>query len=488
MAFTQNPIKFGTDGWRGVIAADFTFERVALLAPLAAKILEENYGASASAPQGGSLRDRTVIVGYDRRFLAEEFAQVAAEAMLEAGYNVILSQSYAPTPALSWAAKAQNALGAIVLTASHNPAKYLGLKVKGAFGGSVAPAVTQQIEALLPNPPQFSASPGTLSHFDPWESYCQGLRQKVDINAIQSAIKSGKLRVFADVMHGAAATGLERLLGCSIEEINGDRDPLFEGGAPEPLPRYLSKLFNSIKTAASQGDDSIRVGLVFDGDSDRIAAVDGQGNFLSSQILIPILIDHLAKRKGFTGEIIKTVSGSDIIPRLAQLYNLSIHETPIGYKYIADRMLNAEVLIGGEESGGIGYGTHIPERDALLSALYVLEAVVESEKDLGQYYRQLQEKTDFYNAYDRIDLPLANMEVRAKLVQRLETEPLTEIAGQAVTNCDTKDGYKYCLTDGSWLLIRFSGTEPVLRLYCESLTTKQVHQTLNWAKDWANSV
>ncbi|EAZ90533.1 phosphoglucomutase/phosphomannomutase family protein [Crocosphaera chwakensis] len=480
MAFNQNPIKFGTDGWRGVIAADFTFERVALLAPLAAKILEENYGDSSS--------DRTVIVGYDRRFLAEEFAQVAAEVIIEAGYNVILSQSYAPTPAFSWAAKAQNALGAIVLTASHNPAKYLGLKVKGAFGGSVAPAVTQQIEALLPNPPQFSATPGTLSHFDPWESYCQGLQQKVDIKAIQEAINSGKLRVFADVMHGAAATGLERLLGCSIEEINGDRDPLFEGGAPEPLPRYLSKLFNNIKTAASQGDDSLRVGLVFDGDSDRIAAVDGQGNFLSSQILIPILIDHLAKRKGFTGEIVKTVSGSDIIPRLAQLYNLPIYETPIGYKYIADRMLNAEVLIGGEESGGIGYGTHIPERDALLSALYVLEAVVESEKDLGQYYRQLQEKTDFYNAYDRIDLPLANMEVRAKLLQRLETEPLTEIAGQAVTNCGTKDGYKYRLTDGSWLLIRFSGTEPVLRLYCESLTMKQVHQTLNWAKNWANSV
>lgn len=480
MAFTQNPIKFGTDGWRGVIAADFTFERVALLAPLVAKILEENYGGSSS--------DRTVIVGYDRRFLAEEFAQVAAEAMIEAGYNVILSESYAPTPAFSWAAKADNALGAIVLTASHNPAKYLGLKVKGAFGGSVAPAVTQQIEALLPNPPQFSDAPGSLSHFDPWESYCQGLQQKVDINAIQDAIKSGKLRVFADVMHGAAATGLERLLGCPIEEINGDRDPLFEGGAPEPLPRYLSKLFTSIKTATSQGDNSLKVGLVFDGDSDRIAAVDGQGNFLSSQILIPILIDHLAKRKGFTGEIIKTVSGSDIIPRLAQLYNLSIHETPIGYKYIADRMLNAEVLIGGEESGGIGYGTHIPERDALLSALYVLEAVIESEKDLDQYYRQLQEKTDFYNAYDRIDLPLANMEVRAKLLKRLETEPLTEITGQAVTDCDQTDGYKYRLTDGSWLLIRFSGTEPVLRLYCESLTMKQVHQTLNWAKDWANSV
>ena len=212
MAFTQNPIKFGTDGWRGVIAADFTFERVALLAPLCAKILEENYGTSD--------RGRKIIVGYDRRFLAEEFAEVTANAIIEAGYDVILSQSYAPTPAFSWAAKAQNALGAIVLTASHNPGKYLGLKVKGAFGGSVAPAITQQIEALIPNPPQFSASPGSLSHFDPWESYCQGLRQKVDIKAIQEAITAEKLRVFADVMHGAAASGLERLLGCPIEELS----------------------------------------------------------------------------------------------------------------------------------------------------------------------------------------------------------------------------------------------------------------------------
>ncbi|YAI82743.1 MAG: phosphoglucomutase/phosphomannomutase family protein [cyanobacterium endosymbiont of Rhopalodia sterrenbergii] len=480
MLFSVNPIKFGTDGWRGVIAAEFTFERVALLAPLVAKILADNYGTSN--------RTRQVIVGYDRRFLAEEFAQVAAEAIQEAGFNVVLSQSYAPTPAFSWAAKQQNALGAIVLTASHNSAKYLGLKVKGAFGGSVSQEITQQIEALLFNNPIFSGKPGTLTYFDPWESYCYGLQQKVNIETIRGAISSGKLKVFADVMHGAAATGLKRLLSCAIEEINGDRDTLFEGGAPEPLPRYLSKLFDAIKTAAHQGDNRLKVGLVFDGDGDRIAAVDGQGNFLSSQVLIPILIDHLAKRKGLTGEIIKTVSGSDLTSRLAKIYGLSVYETPIGYKYIADRMLTTDTLIGGEESGGIGYGTHIPERDALLSALYILEAMVESGKDLGQYYAYLQDKTNFYYVYDRLDLPLDNIEVRAKLIKKLKQEPLNEIAGEKVLNCSTKDGYKHSLADGSWLLIRFSGTEPVLRLYCESITTKQVHQILNWVKDWANSV
>ncbi|AFZ35198.1 Phosphoglucosamine mutase [Stanieria cyanosphaera PCC 7437] len=480
MAFTINPIKFGTDGWRGVIAADFTFERVAMLAPLAAKVLADNYG--------GATGSRTVIVGYDRRFLAEDFAKVAAEAIQAAGFDVLLSQSYAPTPAFSWAAKVQNALGAIVMTASHNPAAYLGLKVKGAFGGSVSPEITQQIEAILGQPLPDAEKPGKLELFDPWVSYCQGLKTKVDIKTIKAAIASGKVRVYADVMHGAAATGLERLLDCSIEEINSARDPLFGGGAPEPLPKYLPDLFRTIKEAAHQYPDSIRVGLVFDGDSDRIAAVDGQGNFLSSQVLIPILIEHLSQKKGFTGEIVKTVSGSDLIPRLAKLYNLSVYETPIGYKYIADRMLSTEVLVGGEESGGIGYGTHIPERDALLSALYVLEAVVESGRDLSDIYGQLEQKTNFTATYDRIDLPLASMEVRAKLVERLQNEPLQEIAGKSVVDCLDVDGYKYRLADDSWLLIRFSGTEPVLRLYCQAPTMIEVKKTLDWARDWANSV
>ena len=479
MPFTINPIKFGTDGWRGVIAADFTFERVAMLAPLAAKVLADNYGSTTN--------NRQVIVGYDRRFMAENFAKVAAEAVQSAGFDVVLSQSYAPTPAFSWAAKSQNALGALVLTASHNPASYLGLKVKGAFGGSVAPEITKQIEALLPNPPSFSSSSGKLELFEPWSSYCAGLQAKVNIPVIKSAIESGKLRVYADVMHGAAASGLERLLGCPIEEINSDRDPLFGGGAPEPLPKYISALFKAIKEAANQYPDSIRVGLVFDGDSDRIAAVDGQGNFLSSQILIPILIEHLAKRKGMTGEIVKTVSGSDLFPRLAKLYGLELHETPIGYKYIADRMLSTEVLVGGEESGGIGYGTHIPERDALLSALYVLEAVVESGKDLSDIYAQLQQETNFSAVYDRIDLPLASMDVRAKLLERLQKDTPKEVAGKSVVDCLTVDGYKFRLEDDSWLLIRFSGTEPVLRLYCQSHTMPEVRKTLEWARDWANS-
>jgi phosphomannomutase len=471
----MNPIKFGTDGWRGIIADDFTFDRVALVAPLAAQVLAQSSSDGSSG---------TVIVGYDRRFLAEEFALTAAVAVQNAGFDVLLSESYAPTPAFSLAAKQLNALGAIVLTASHNPGAYLGLKVKGGFGGSVSPEVTQQIEEKLENPAALSANPGKLENFNPWPAYCKTLREMVDIEAIKEAIASGKITVFVDVMHGAAAGGLAQILEETVQEVNSDRDPLFGGGAPEPLPRYLSQLFRVMRTHQRKSS-GLSIGFVFDGDSDRIAAVDSSGNFLSSQILVPILIEHLASRRGLTGEVIKTVSGSDIIPKIAKLYDLPLFETPIGYKYIADRMLTTQVLVGGEESGGIGYGTHIPERDALLSALYLLEAVVKSGEDLSEIYSRLQQETSFTSAYDRIDLHLANMEERSRLLDLLENQPLTEIADKAVVDCNKVDGYKFRLADGSWLLIRFSGTEPVLRLYSEAATLKEVMQNLNWAKGWA---
>jgi len=472
----MNPIKFGTDGWRGIIADDFTFDRVALVAPLAAQVLAQTGGNDASSG--------TVIVGHDRRFLAEDFAKTAAVAVQNAGFDVLLTDTYAPTPAFSLAAKQLNALGAIVLTASHNPGAYLGLKVKGSFGGSVSPEVTQQIEAKLGNPVALSATPGKLENFNPWPAYCKTLREMVDIDGIKEAIASNKITVFVDAMHGAAAGGLAQILEETVHEVNSDRDPLFGGGAPEPLPRYLSQLFRVMRTHQRQSS-GLSIGFVFDGDSDRIAAVDSSGNFLSSQILVPILIEHLAKRRGFTGEVIKTVSGSDIIPKIAKLYDLPLFETPIGYKYIADRMLTTQVLVGGEESGGIGYGTHIPERDALLSALYLLEAVVKSGEDLSQIYARLQKETGFTSAYDRIDLHLANMDERSRLVSLLENQPLTKIADKAVVDCNKVDGYKFRLADGSWLLIRFSGTEPVLRLYSEAATLKEVMQNLNWAKDWA---
>ena len=474
--FVGKGIKFGTDGWRGIIAADFTFERVGKVAALAAQVLEDTYGENGS---------KTVVVGYDRRFLSADFARYAAECVAAAGYTVKLSECFAPTPAFSWAAFDDKALGAIVITASHNPAAYNGLKVKSAHGGSVPPEVTQKIEARLDEDAPKADESGSIKTFNPWTSYCNALQSMVDIEAIRKAVDDGSLTVFAEVMHGAASTGLERLLARPVNEIDSEADPLFAGGAPEPLPKYIPKLFEAVKNKTNEG---LTVGLIFDGDSDRIAGMDGRANFLSSQVLIPILMEHLTQRRGMSGEVVKTISGSNLFPALAKLYNLPLHETPIGYKYIADRMLETDVLIGGEESGGIGYGHHIPERDALLSALYLLEAVVQSGKDFGELNESLRSQTNFEGAYDRIDLPLANMDVRAKLLNALQENTPQKVAGKTVADCLTIDGYKFNLEDDSWLLIRFSGTEPVLRLYSEARDMEQVHDILNWAKDWAESV
>ncbi len=380
-----------------------------------------------------------------------------------------------------------NVLGAFVITASHNPGAYSGFKIKGAFGGSVPPEVTAKVEALIANPPTGfpPIAPGKLETFNPWMSYCEGLRKLVDVAAIKEAIATDKVRVFVDVMHGAASTGLSQLLEMDIPELNSSRDPMFGGGAPEPLPKYLPEL---LKVIPETKTEAVKVGLVFDGDCDRIAAVDCEGNFLSSQILIPILIEHLSQRKGYMGEVVKTVSGSGLIEKTAELFGLPVFETPIGYKYIADRMLETRALLGGEESGGIGYGHHIPERDALLAALYVLEVVVKTGMDLSALNRSLQERTGFDAAYDRIDLPLASMAVRDALLNSLQNSPIQTVAGKAVVSTQTDDGYKCRLEDGSWLLVRFSGTEPVLRLYCEAATIDQVHATLQWANDWASSV
>ncbi len=485
------PIRFGTDGWRGVIADEFTFARLGAVVPVAATVLQETYGVAYNS-------SNTIVVGYDRRFLSESFAAHTAKVASQTGLNVLLADRFAPTPAFSWAAYDRQTVGALVIAASHNPAAYSGLKLKGPFGGSVSPDLTAQVEAKLAASDSIvpsDSTPGAIQLFNPWESYCAVLRTKVDIKRIREAILSGKLTVFVDVMHGAAAGGLAEILDLTssetnhLVELNGNADPLFGGGAPEPLPKYIGGLLQAVRDYQPTQSDGLVVGLVFDGDADRIAAVDSQGNFLSSQILIPILLKHLTAARGFTGEFIKTISGSDLMPKVAALYNLPVYETPVGYKYIAERMLSqgkGAVLLGGEESGGIGYGTHIPERDALLSALYVLEAMITTGQDLSVMYEALQQETQFIAHYDRIDKHLPSMAARTKLEASLANNPLTEIAGRTVVNVAAPDGYKFYLADGSWLLVRFSGTEPLLRLYCEAPTADLVAATLAFISQWAD--
>ncbi|MEO0803057.1 MAG: phosphoglucomutase/phosphomannomutase family protein [Cyanobacteria bacterium J06642_2] len=461
------PIKFGTDGWRAVIADEFTFPQVARVAQASADVL-----ANAYSGQG-------LVVGYDNRFLSEDFARCAAEAIAATGVPVQLSQCAAPTPSFSWAANQTGALGAIVITASHNPPSYSGVKVKGAFGGSIPPEITKQIEAKLADLPAAVESDASapIEMFDPWESYCAKLSQMVDLDKIRNC----SAKIWVDCLHGSGAGGMRRLFGDRVVEVRGNRDPLFGGFSPEPLPPQLANTMAEIAADPAP----LKVGVVFDGDADRIAAIDGQGHFLSPQILIPILIQHLAERRGLTGEVVKTVSGSELFAKVAALYDLPVTETAIGFKYIADRMMSASVLLGGEESGGIGYVGHIPERDSMLSALYLLEALAEAEQDLSDIYRSLQERTGYTSFYNRRDLHLKDKLTQERLMQSLDDEPPTELVGRHVTERITKDGRKFMLADGSWLMIRPSGTEPVLRLYCEAPTLEAVQELLDWAENWA---
>lgn len=483
------PIRFGTDGWRGIIAEQFTFERLGLVVPIAAQVLAETFGNAQTAAK--------IIVGFDRRFLSPEFALFTAETLAKVGFDVLLAADFAPTPAFSWAAFSQRAIGALVITASHNPAIYNGLKIKGAFGGSVGSDFTQEVEARVNSGLKLvETGIGTIQKFDPWQSYCQELRSKVNIELIKEKIRSGRLQLISDVMNGTASGGLARILDLAEGEnweFRSHRDPLFDRQSPEPIAQNLRMVSQQAQAYSRLHPEKLVVGFAFDGDSDRIAAIDGQGNFLSSQVLIPILIQHLYQVRGETGEVIKTVSGSDLIPKVAALYALPVHETAVGFKYIADRMLadkaaGNNALLGGEESGGIGYGNHIPERDALLSALHVLEAIAYSDRDLSILYHQLQQQANFFSSYDRIDKHLANQAAQAKLMEYLRTNSLSEIDGRKVINVNAIDGFKFRLEDGSWLMVRFSGTEPVLRLYCEAEQTETVKSILDWAVNWIDAL
>ena len=305
----------------------------------------------------------------------------------------------------------------------------------------------------------------------------------MDIAGICKLIETGGLAVYADVMHGTASGGLARLLGLPIRELHSWSDPLFGGIAPEPLADNLGELRQMVLSSSSD----LAVGFAFDGDSDRLACIDKSGQFLSSQFLIPILLQHLVEHRQRRGAFIKTISGSDLMPKVASLYGLPVAETPVGFKYIAEKMLAQPTLLGGEESGGIGYGDHIPERDALLSALYLLEAIAVSQQNLSQLYTALQTKVHFHFAYDRIDRRLADMSTQAQVYHKLKHDPPQVIAGIAVTDITNPDGFKFRLANEGWLLVRFSGTEPVLRLYCEAPTSAEVQQILQWISGWIDS-
>ena len=475
------PIRFGTDGWRGILGVDITVER---LLPVAAAAAQE---LAYQAPEG--LKSRAVVIGYDRRFLAPELAEAIAAAVRGAGLDPWLTSTPVPTPACSWAVVQRQALGALVITASHNPPEWLGLKIKGPFGGSVEGDFTAAVEQRLAAGGLSIPVAGDLPRFDARGEHLQGLRNKLNLSAITQGLRSMGLKVIVDPMHGSAAGCVQDLLGPEAEgivtEIRSSRDPLFGGCPPEPLAPHLEQLIAAVQTSTQAGQPA--VGLVFDGDGDRIAAVDETGCFCSTQQLMPLLIDHLAGSRALPGTVVKTVSGSDLMRLVAEDLGRTVLELPVGFKYIAAEMLSGEVLIGGEESGGVGFGMHLPERDALFAAMLVLEALVDGGKPLGKRLEALRNRCGGACHYDRLDLRLPDMDARRRLEALLGEQPPQTVAGVAVQEVITTDGVKLRLGPSHWLMLRFSGTEPLLRLYCEAPDAERVAEVLAWARSFAEA-
>jgi phosphomannomutase len=465
-------IKFGTDGWRGIIAREFTFDNLALVAQSTVDYL-----------MAEGLAEKGLVVGYDRRFLSRRFAERVVEVAAGNNLKVYLTNDYAPTPAVSWAVRRLGAGGGVMITASHNPPEYNGFKIKESFGGSARPATTKVVEEIvaenlanrrkiLEMPIAEAFAQGQVELIDAKEAYFAQLAEYVDLELIKRA----GIPVIADPMFGAGSGCLPELLP-GTEEIHGGENPSFGGRPPEPTEEHLTELADLVRSGR------YRVGLALDGDADRIGAVDETGEFFSSHRIFTVILRHLYERKGLRGGVVKTVSTTSMIDRLCCKYGLELHETPIGFKHICELMLDHDILMGGEESGGLGVKGHIPERDGILMGLLLLEAMAMSGKGLRQLLNETMDEIGYF-FYRRNDLAIDNA-AKERLIARLKVGGITRIASRQVTRENFRDGFKYIFADGSWLLIRPSGTEPVLRLYSEASDPAVVEELLKAGREIA---
>jgi len=487
------PIRFGTDGWRAVIADEFTFENVERVAQAYAEFLRQP-SASAfdeSDAHGRQTEDEIhapshphthaddsharphVVVGYDRRFLSERFAARVAEVLAGNRLAVSLFDTDVPTPLVSWAVRERGAAGGVVITASHNPAHFNGFKIKAPWGGSATPETTVAVESLVDAaPPQFAElQPEARGRLEQeTESYRAQVAAYVDVGRMR-ALRS---RVVVDPMHGTGGHWVESFLAggrLGVETIRGERDTLFGGVSPEPIDRNLAPLKERVRERRAL------VGLATDGDADRVGAVNERGETMTMHEVVPLVLLHLARVRGMTGGVVRTFSQSVLLKRIAAAHDLRLYETPIGFKYIADLMLREDILIGAEESGGIGVRGHIPERDGILNSLLFLEAIAASGRTPTESVREMhKEFGEFY--FGRRDLHIEVARGLA-LVESLATKPPAEIGPHTVESVETLDGTKLVFGDESWLLFRQSGTEPVLRVYAEATSTEKMHALLD---------
>ncbi|MDA8431288.1 MAG: phosphoglucomutase/phosphomannomutase family protein [Geobacteraceae bacterium] len=461
-------IKFGTDGWRGVIARDFTFDNLSQVAQATMDYLNRE-----------GLGDKLLVIGYDRRFLSRDFARRVAEVAAGNGIHVCLTDGYAPTPAVSWAVHELGAGAGVMITASHNPSEYNGFKIKESYGGSARPSTTKILEEIVAYNVangrrvvecsfEEGQRKGLIQLFDPCESYFHQINRYVDLNLIAKS----DIAAVVDPMYGAGSGFIPRLLN-GVAEIHNSENPSFGGLPPEPIGDNLKELATLVKSG------KYRVGLALDGDADRIGAVDETGEFFSSHCIFTVILRHLIEHKKLRGGVVKTVSTTRMIDLLADKYGLQLFETPIGFKHICELMLEKDILMGGEESGGLGVKGHIPERDGILMGLLLLEAMAVSGKGLRQMLNETMAEIGHFS-YRRIDRRIEDG-AKEELITRLKTQPPVEIDGRRVTGTNFSDGFKFMFENGDWLLIRPSGTEPVIRLYSEAAEVDQVDRFLRSA-------
>ncbi|HQR37515.1 MAG TPA: phosphoglucomutase/phosphomannomutase family protein [Blastocatellia bacterium] len=443
-------IAFGTDGWRAVIADGYTVANVERVAQALATYIAD---VAPGVP---------VLVGYDRRFMSEVFAERAAGVLAGNGLPVELFDRSTPTPVVSYQIAEANIPFGVVITASHNPATHNGFKIKELPGRSANPATIREIEARIDRTPVATPAFTNVRRVTPGDGYDRAIARVVDLDAVRSA----DVTIVADAIHGAAGDAVARLLAggsmpsVRVVTIRSERDPYFGGVNPEPIPQNIGALSDAVRS------EGALLGIANDGDADRLGAVDENGRFLTSQMVLAILILHLAERRGERGSVIKTVSQSRVIDRMAAEFGLEVRETPIGFKYIADEICRGGVLIGGEESGGFGFRGFVPERDGVLSGLMLAEAVLASSETPSQLVAHIQKRFGPL-FYDRRDLRVAPA-TGLPLVASFAANPPTMLASSRVVDVVTLDGTKFVLDDESWLLLRQSGTEPVLRVYSEA--------------------
>jgi phosphomannomutase len=474
-------IIFGTDGWRAVIADQFTFESVR-------RVSEAIAVAARGFEPPPDIDRNALVVGFDRRFLSREFGAAVAEVLRAAGYRVVLSKDPIPSPTVSFTAWKRKMLGGVMVTASHNPGKYNGIKFKAWYGGSALPEMYTAIATSLGSSDRRDG--GSISEEDLLSDYIVAIREQLDI----AKLKSARLAILHDPIYGVAASLPSKVLGVDyigsariqrrqvrddsetiVDGIRGEVNPSFGGVNPEPIPENLLASQNVMLTGEYD------LAICNDGDSDRLGILDERGEFVSPHKIISLLALYLVREKKLQGEIVKTFSTTRLIESVAKKLGATLHETPIGFKYVADLMLSRDILIGGEESGGIGFGGFLPERDGVLSGLMVAEVVAHYGKPLSQIIDDMEAEFGVLH-FDRRDVH-RSMEINGRLMDRVQRGELDGAFGMALASREEKDGVKMNFADGSWILFRKSGTEPIIRIYSESPDRGSVGRMLDVAMD-----